>query len=175
MPTNILGRVLTGEEGWVYDSEITGELERNGNDSLYLQGRLTYQGYPTDVRFSLTVDLTAEAVTNYYRYDAYMTFDGAQASTDSTVDQQTALEKLKGLVTVEPVYQVVQNGQMAKLVYRFTGLDGKVVRCSDWRNFGYRRIFPGIRPRRRGGGIRHGVSVRQHAADGGGAPGRGPV
>lgn len=126
-----LGRVLTGEEGWVYDSEITGELERNGNDSLYLQGRLTYQGYPTDVRFSLTVDLTAEAVTNYYRYDAYMTFDGAQASTDSTVDQQTALEKLKGLVTVEPVYQVVKNGEMAKLVYRFTGLDGKVVRCSD--------------------------------------------
>ena len=126
-----LGRVLTGEDGWAYDSEITGELERNGNDSLYLEGRLTSQGYPTDIRFSLSVDLAAEAVTSFYRYDTYMTFDGAQPGTDSIVNAQTALEKLKSLITAEPVYRVTQDGQMARLVYRFTGLDGKVVRCSD--------------------------------------------
>lgn len=125
-----LDRVITRSDwGWELD-EIRSSLVFRG-DALYAGGRLTYRGYPTDIRFDLALDAETGEVISYSRGDCWSVYSEKEGEDEVNITREQALEALKESYAFKTVYRVVDPMEMAKPVYARIDPSEKAVRAAD--------------------------------------------
>ena len=113
-------------EGWGWElGEIDEQLYRGYYASTMASGRLTLDGKPTDISFTITLDAMSGNVTGYHRDDAY-DMRSVSIAKDVNPDEAAyakAKAELLSLYEMEAVYMVINEKDMARLVYRAKNSD----------------------------------------------------
>lgn len=131
LTNEFLGKVITGEnQSWVM-GEPGNRLSGLNGGTAAVSGYLTVNGYRTDVTLDVSLDLTTGRVTNYYRNDYYRNYSSVDYSDACAISDQAALELLKEQIQLRPCYYVVDEKEMARLVYMPVYRGNFAVRASD--------------------------------------------
>jgi len=112
-----VSRVLPQENWGFIRGSVKNRLSSGKNDRCYVSGCLTYMGIPTDITFSVALDVNTGRVTGYSRSDS-----GVKYASISPAAAQVTLEAADGILrqndALKLVYYVVDENDMARLVYQ---------------------------------------------------------